>query len=282
MNLFDQAIATAFANKPEYRGLQAVVEKELLHHDILSVLSAKNYLTDLTFIGGTCLRTCYGSQRLSEDLDFTGGKDFSAGDLSQLGKELVKAIQQKYGLTVQVTEPHREAGNVATWKLRVLTRPESPALPQQRINIDICAVPSHDVQVRAIIDHYGVAPASHGLFVRSESREEIFTDKILALAMRNGRFKARDIWDLQWLSGRGVGFRKDLLQQKLADRQLEQADFYRAWKHRLELELPGKEAEKAYFGEIQRFIPSGSAGGDTNNKADIWEGLLNSLRDIQF
>jgi predicted nucleotidyltransferase component of viral defense system len=49
------------------------VEKELLHHDILREMSMAGLLKNLTFIGGTCLRACYGSSRLSEDLDFTGG-----------------------------------------------------------------------------------------------------------------------------------------------------------------------------------------------------------------
>ncbi len=62
-----------------------VVEKELLHHDILRVLSGSGLLAKLTFIGGTCLRACYGSHRLSEDLDFTGGADFSRDSLVRDG-----------------------------------------------------------------------------------------------------------------------------------------------------------------------------------------------------
>ena len=61
-----------------------VVEKELLHHDILRILSKTDLLKNLTFIGGTCLRLCYGGVRLSEDLDFTGGLDFSRSDLSSV------------------------------------------------------------------------------------------------------------------------------------------------------------------------------------------------------
>ena len=74
MNLFDQLVTEALRNQPNLSSLRIVVEKELLHHDILRTLSQNNLLADLTFIGGTCLRTCYGSIRLSEDLDFTGGK----------------------------------------------------------------------------------------------------------------------------------------------------------------------------------------------------------------
>jgi predicted nucleotidyltransferase component of viral defense system len=60
-----------------------------LHHDILREMSRAGFLKNLTFIGGTCLRACYGSQRLSEDLDFTGGADFTREGLAELGKVLV-------------------------------------------------------------------------------------------------------------------------------------------------------------------------------------------------
>nr|WP_274620714.1 nucleotidyl transferase AbiEii/AbiGii toxin family protein [Colwellia maritima] len=36
------------------------------------VLHKEGFLQHLTFIGGTSLRLCYNSNRLSEDLDFTG------------------------------------------------------------------------------------------------------------------------------------------------------------------------------------------------------------------
>lgn len=54
-----------------------MVEKEVMHHDILREMNNAGYLQNLTFIGGTCLRLCYGSDRLSEDLDFSGSFNFN-------------------------------------------------------------------------------------------------------------------------------------------------------------------------------------------------------------
>ena len=71
MSLFDRLAGQALKNQTELAPLRAVVEKELLHHDIIREMSAAGLLNELTFIGGTCLRACYGSNRLSEDLDFT-------------------------------------------------------------------------------------------------------------------------------------------------------------------------------------------------------------------
>src|SRR6056297_964811 len=131
MKLFDTLVAQALKNNTDIALLQPVVEKELLHHDILREMSTAGLLDQLTFIGGTCLRACYGSNRLSEDLDFTGGADFTSKMLQSLGKTLQSRLFTKYGLDVTVSEPKKEVGNVSTWKLRMITHPGSPNLPAQ-------------------------------------------------------------------------------------------------------------------------------------------------------
>jgi len=50
--------------------MRPVIEKELLHYDILFCLDKEGLLDQLTFQGGTSLRLCHGSPRFSEDLDF--------------------------------------------------------------------------------------------------------------------------------------------------------------------------------------------------------------------
>jgi len=60
MSLFDNLVDEAVRNHPELSILRPVVEKELLHHDILREMSDSGVLSSLTFIGGTCLRACYG------------------------------------------------------------------------------------------------------------------------------------------------------------------------------------------------------------------------------
>ena len=62
--------------------MRSVIEKELLHYDILFALEKGGLLDKLTFQGGTSLRLCYGGKRFSEDLDFAGGKDFSSAVLA--------------------------------------------------------------------------------------------------------------------------------------------------------------------------------------------------------
>jgi predicted nucleotidyltransferase component of viral defense system len=64
--------------------MRSVIEKELLHYDILFALEKGGLLDKLTFQGGTSLRLCYGGNRFSEDLDFAGGKDFSSAMLADM------------------------------------------------------------------------------------------------------------------------------------------------------------------------------------------------------
>jgi len=51
MSLFDALVDAALKNQQDLAPLRVVVEKELLHHDILRVLSGAGLLTQLTFIG---------------------------------------------------------------------------------------------------------------------------------------------------------------------------------------------------------------------------------------
>jgi predicted nucleotidyltransferase component of viral defense system len=127
MSLFDTLVDQALQNKPELSPLRVVVEKELLHHDIMRVLATAGLLSGLTFMGGTCLRACYGSSRLSEDLDFTGGAGFTRETLASMGDVLVQSLKTKYGLDVAVTEPRHDTGNVDTWKLNALTLMSAPS-----------------------------------------------------------------------------------------------------------------------------------------------------------
>jgi len=187
MNLFEQTINAVLANQnaqQDYSVIRPAVEKEILHQDILRTLSKEGFLQNLTFFGGTCLRTCYGFSRLSEDLDFTGGFNFKKNDLRDMGDLLKKAIWQKYNLDVNVSEPVKETGNTQTWKIKIITSPKRPDLPQQHINIDVCLLPSYERQSVMIKNHYGLEAGISGLIIMAESLSEIFADKIIALAMR--------------------------------------------------------------------------------------------------
>lgn len=78
------AYAAQLARTNGRQTMAPVIEKELLHYEILRAMEEDGLLGDLVFQGGTCLRLCYGASRYSEDLDFAGGFDFDAADLEAL------------------------------------------------------------------------------------------------------------------------------------------------------------------------------------------------------
>lgn len=254
MSLFDQLVDEALANQPDLAPLRMVVEKELLHHDILRVLSHAGLLNRLTFIGGTCLRACYGSSRLSEDLDFTGGKDFSHETLSALSQVLIESLKTKYGLTVTVTEPTREVGNVDTWKLKIQTRPNRRDQPAQRINIDVCAIPSYQPRPMMLLNPYGVEMGTSGLILQTESREEILADKLVAFALRPNRIKYRDLWDIVWLHQQGIKLASDLIPLKIKDHHCEAKHFLSLLHAREQLLKTDPTVVVEFRKEMRRFL----------------------------
>lgn len=258
MPIFEELVRLA-GQHSRLQALQPVVEKELLHHEILRTMAEAGLLHQLTFIGGTCLRACHGSNRLSEDLDFTGGSSFRAEDLRQLGQTVRDGVRETYGLDVVVTEPKRapatEAGNVCSWKLQVLTHPGSKHLPQQRIHLDICAVNSYERHPAVLRNHYGIELGTSGLVVQAESMHEILADKMLALALRP-RIQHRDLWDIAWLTQQGESCEAALVWRKCDERGIEASVFRSA----LAARIAGlSRLEQPFRAEMERFLPRQTA-----------------------
>ncbi|MFI4937175.1 MAG: nucleotidyl transferase AbiEii/AbiGii toxin family protein [Candidatus Berkiellales bacterium] len=278
MNLFDHLVDEALKNRNELSILRIVVEKELLHHDILRILSKEGLLAGLTFMGGTCLRLCYGSNRLSEDLDFTGGADFSKKTLSHMAQTLTDSLATKYGLHVDVSQPKRGSGNVDTWVIKVQTRPGRKEIPTQRINIDICAIPSYQSKPMVLLNPYGVEMGTSGLILLAESREEIFADKIVAFTLRKNRIKYRDLWDMVWLHQNNIKLPIDLVFRKMKDHQYTSPNFLKLLNARKTALKVSLEHKREFLHEMHRFLPAEGVE-NTIEQSNYWEFLVNLIED---
>lgn len=278
MSLFDQLVEEALKKKPDLTSLRMVVEKELLHHDILRVLSEEGMLVQLTFMGGTCLRACYGSNRLSEDLDFTGGANFNRESLSEMARVLVNSLKVKYGLHIEVSQPVRELGNVDTWKLKVQTRPGRKDQPAQRINIDICSIPSYQPRPMMLLNPYVVDMGTSGLILQVESREEILADKWLALALRPNRIKYRDLWDILWLHQQNVKLPMELIPLKLKDHHCELERFLSLLDMRRASLKASPRLATEFRQEMQRFLSVEETAGVLAQPA-FWDVLTDLIND---
>lgn len=240
--------------------MRPVVEKELLHYDIMFALDQAGLLKSLTFQGGTALRLCYGSSRFSEDLDFVGGRDFSASFLLEMKSCLEKYLNVRYGLTVVVKEPKEMLDEpdyrdlkIDKWRLSIMTAAARKDLPHQKIKIEVGNIPSYARVPRSMVMNYDFLPDGYGdILIMTESMDEIMADKLVSLVNCQHHIRHRDIWDLNWLKQRGTLIAPKFVQAKISD--------YHIGDYCLRLDtLLYKIDEiimgKAFYQEMSRFIP---------------------------
>lgn len=241
--------------------MRPVIEKELLHYDILFCLEEKGLLDNLVFQGGTSLRLCRGGNRFSEDLDFAGGKDFSSVMLSEMKDCLQNYIGKRYGLEVTVKEPaslkedaeYAEL-NIDKWQISVITAPDRKDVPRQRIKIEVANIPAYTKEAMPLKVNYDFLPDGYeDTLIFTETLDEVMADKLVSLPATQRYVRHRDIWDLSWLKQQGAVVQPELVQRKIVDYRL--TDF----PDRLELmihKLPDIISGTDFKNEMKRFLPT--------------------------
>ena len=240
--------------------MRPVIEKELLHYDILFGLDRDGLLDDLTFQGGTALRLCYGSPRFSEDLDFAGGRDFSRARVDGIRASLEAYIGRRYGLEVLVREPGELVDDpgyrgihVDTWQISIITAPTRPDIPRQRIKLEIANVEAYSRKPRSLTLNYDFLPDGYGdTLVLTESLDEIMADKLVSLVNTQRYVRHRDIWDLRWLKQQGATINPEWIANKIEDYRITD---YRARLDDLRTRLPDIVRSTAFANEMNRFLP---------------------------
>lgn len=241
--------------------MRSVIEKELLHYDILFALEKGGFLDKLTFQGGTSLRLCYGGNRLSEDLDFAGGKDFSSAMLADMAFCIEKYIGQRYGLEVTVKEPktlkldHKYSElSIDKWQIAVVTSPERKDLPKQKIKIEVANIPAYTREPQPLRINYDFLPDGYSdMLILTESLDEVMADKIISLPATTKYIRHRDIWDLAWLQQQGATLKMELVKSKISDYKIEHFD--RMLEDFLG-RLPDIVSSKNFIAEMKRFLPT--------------------------
>lgn len=256
-SLLHEMVNIACASQ-ELAGMETTVEKELLHYDIMAALSQSGLLTKLTFQGGTCLRMAYGSQRLSEDLNFVGGVDFSPEDYQDLAQVLIAYFEPRYGLNIRVKTPKERSFSsknvgVGRWMVAIETQPQNKNVPKQKIKVEIANIPSYTRNIKAIKLNYASLQAGLStVLVNCESEEEILADKIVALCLRKF-IKARDLWDMVMLAQQGINVNDTWVKAKFTDYQSNELPAITLQK-RIN-ELPKYWLSGKFEHEMRRFLP---------------------------
>lgn len=157
------------------------------------------------FKGGTCLKKCYfETYRFSEDLDFSfiGTEQPTVEELTKILSEVSDTITETSGMefpkaSIQFEIFQNPRGSLSIQggiKYRGPVRPQVGLAQMQRIKIDLTldeplVLPAATRQV----DHpYSDRPAE-GISVLSYDYEEVFAEKVRALAQR---LRPRDLYDV--------------------------------------------------------------------------------------
>lgn len=241
--------------------MRAVIEKELLHFDILFALDKNGWLDKLVFQGGTSLRLCYGGNRFSEDLDFAGGKEFNSTDLADIKACIEKYIGKRYGLEVTVKEPKSLLEDpkyaelsIDKWQVAVVTSPERKELPKQKIKLEVANVPAYTKVPLPLQVNYDFLPDGYSdTLILTETLDEVMADKIISLPATTKYIRHRDIWDLAWLQQQGAQLNIDLVRNKISYYKL---DEYGAMLERLMARLPALVSSNEFTDEMKRFLPT--------------------------
>lgn len=241
--------------------MRAVIEKELLHYDILFALEKGGLLDKLIFQGGTSLRLCYGGNRFSEDLDFAGGVDFSSAILADMKSCIEKYIGARYGLEVNVKEPKELRKNpkyaelrIDKWQISVVTSPERKDVPQQKIKVEVANIPAYTKEPLALKANYDFLPDGYSdTLILTETLDEVMADKIISLPATTKYVRYRDIWDLAWMQQQGATLNIELVKSKVSDYKLEQFDELLT---SLLERLPELVRSKRFIEEMRRFLPT--------------------------
>lgn len=237
-----------------------VVEKELLHYEILGALDRASLLDDLTFQGGTCLRLCYGALRYSEDLDFAGGTDFNFESLHAIKEVLEGSLDKRYAIETTVSESAEktdESGiTIKKWKVKVVTAAERPDIPAQRISLEIASVPAHTRTVKALKVNYEELPDSYAnTLIYTETLEEICADKLKAF-LTAGHLRYRDLWDMNWLAQK-QNFDQSKLSSLFKQKLIDYGETETAQNNRQRIvDIPAILESREFLDQMRRFIPA--------------------------
>jgi predicted nucleotidyltransferase component of viral defense system len=255
--------------------LQPVIEKELIHYEIIRAMSENGFLERLCFQGGTALRLCYGSDRFSEDLDFTGGVHFDHTKMDQLKQCIEDHLSNKYGVLVEVKSPQEKKSTgikVSSWQVKVITSPGRPDIPMQIIKIEVANVPTYTRELVQISENYQWV-SRPPLIIGVESMDEIMADKLLALPAAEHPIRYRDIWDLHWLAMNRAHLNLIFLNQKINDYGVE--DFQRKLNTRI-LSLTNIIHGSEFMHQMTRFLTHETIAA-TIAKEDYRAMLIGSL-----
>jgi len=178
---------------PQLQPFRRNLFREYLQYKILAVISASEFNTKLSFLGGTALRIIHNNSRFSEDLDFDNF-DLSESDFDSLTSVVQKGLEAE-GYQVEIRNVYKGAYRCYFRLPHILYEQGLSPFEEEKILIQIDTAAHHFVYepTVAIINKFEVfAP------VRTTSLDIILSQKMYA-ALNMKTAKGRDFFDIVFL-----------------------------------------------------------------------------------
>lgn len=171
--------------------------REYLQYEILKIIFESKHALAYTFLGGTCLRIAYKTERFSEDLDFDN-VGLTAADFEETGRAVQRGLEL-LGYKVTIKFSHKDAFHCKVTFPGILYNYGLSGHKEARIFIKLDTEKQHyDYQRNLVrIQKFGV---DTDIFV---TPPDLLASQKIAAILGRKRPKGRDFYDLIWLMERG-------------------------------------------------------------------------------
>jgi len=201
--------------------------KEHLQYYFLNFIYNSNYGKNLIFIGGSALRTCYGLNRLSEDIDMDIELNTTINK-QQLAEDIVKYFKQTYLFdNLEYTISGKDEKIYFKFPiLKELNISDNSESDKLYVKLEISDIISKSYKVALT----PISKLGFNFIVKNYDLETLMASKINAIFTRkyikgndeNYNFKGRDYFDLLWYLQKGVKPNMDFIKDTLKIDDLEE------------------------------------------------------------
>lgn len=181
----------------KYSVLREIVQIQFLE-EIYKTQESKN----LFFKGGTALKIVFGSNRYSEDLDFT--TNIESKVINTITNDVIYELQKEYP---EITIKDLDTLQGISKKILLPTD-----ISSQPLSIKLDFSQRENVLSPKIGTIYTNLPVTTSSVIQHLSDEEILAEKYRAIL---NRVKGRDLYDFLFLLKKGINFNTDLIREKL-------------------------------------------------------------------
>lgn len=167
--------------------------REYLQYQILKAIFESKYADKYTFLGGTCLRIAYKTERFSEDLDFDNA-ELTQAEFEETGK-IVKRWLELLGFNVSIRFSHKGAFHCHVKFPALLFDYGLSGHKEAKLLIKLDTEKQHYDYIPNIhqLNNFGV-----NADIRVTPLPLLASQKVAAVMGRK-RPKGRDFYDLHWI-----------------------------------------------------------------------------------